>query len=326
MPVTWGRSRIGSNAAPPLKSTRRNDTRSGGWHRAIAVSHARRNSLLPLPVVPATIACGPRPTRSSSSAPSAVTPTATRRVAREPAGVAGWTSERERHAVGQRGMRSDSLSDRRRARGRRPRAGLGRGEEFGHDRATHGALAAPLDVRAGGRLHLDDRLEPRRQEVDLVGDGDRRRVAERLATRDDGPAAPLRGRGARLPRAGAAGSPPTTMRRRREPRSRRHPGGTGSRPARSGRARTTGRAATAPRRRSRARPGARTGASSSRAAASSTSRSSASTGVPSMRSVLRTVPRPSTTCPTPPSRQSIGSACSTMRRAGATRRHAAARS
>ena len=95
----------------------------------------------------------------------------------------------ERHAFGQRGSRSDPFSDRRRVRGRRPRAGFGRGEQLGHDRATRGALAAPLDVRAGGRLHLDDRLEPRRQAVDPVDDRDRRRVSRELAARAIGRAA-----------------------------------------------------------------------------------------------------------------------------------------
>lgn len=104
MPVTWGRSRIGSNAAPPLKSTSRNATRSGGWLPASAASQASRNSLFPLPVVPATIACGPCATRSSSSRRPATTPTATRRVDRDPAGVWGCSSSPN----GRRSGRPDS--------------------------------------------------------------------------------------------------------------------------------------------------------------------------------------------------------------------------
>ena len=52
--------------------------------------------------------------------------------------------------------------------------------------------------------------------------------------------------------------------------------------------------------------GASTGAPSRRAACSSSSWSSASTGVPSTRRTLRAVPRPSTRCPGSPSRQSSG--------------------
>ena len=46
----------------------------GGYERASPVNHASRNSLLPLPVVPATSACGPCCTRSMTSGPSPAVP------------------------------------------------------------------------------------------------------------------------------------------------------------------------------------------------------------------------------------------------------------
>ena len=59
IPATCGRWATGSNAAPPLWSTSRSTSRSGGCADASARTHAVSSALLPLPVVPATIACGP---------------------------------------------------------------------------------------------------------------------------------------------------------------------------------------------------------------------------------------------------------------------------
>ena len=179
MPVTCGRPRTGSNAAPPLKSTRRNDTRSGGWPSASAAIHASRNSLLPLPVVPATIACGPRVARSSTSGPPATAPTAARSVSLEPGRRVGCASASYgtasgRAAVGATPSRSPAVASRARQRSR-----LGEARQRRHDRATPVPVAAPPHDRAHRRRDHHDGLEPDREPVDGLRDGDHDRVVRR---------------------------------------------------------------------------------------------------------------------------------------------------
>ena len=73
-PTQWGRATRGRNAAPPLKSISRKVTASCGWAAAIAATQVTRSSLLPLPVVPPTTACGPAATRSSVTLPCSPMP------------------------------------------------------------------------------------------------------------------------------------------------------------------------------------------------------------------------------------------------------------
>ena len=203
MPVTCGRPRTGSNAAPPLKSTRRNDTRSGGWPSASAAIHASRNSLLPLPVVPATIACGPSVARSSTSGPPATAPTAARSVSLEPGRRVGCAQRIVRHGVGQGRGRGDALAVAGRRQPPRQRSRLGEARQRRHDRATPVTVAAPPHDRAHRRRHHHDGLEPDREPVDRLRDGDHDRVVRRgspgvvdaegrVEQPDDGRAPPVR--------------------------------------------------------------------------------------------------------------------------------------
>ena len=86
VPITCGRPASGANAAPPLKSTSRNDTRDGGFRAARATTQATSSSLLPEPVVPAISACGPWATRSSQTGPRASRPIGAARPVADPPG------------------------------------------------------------------------------------------------------------------------------------------------------------------------------------------------------------------------------------------------
>ncbi len=249
----------------------------GRMGRASAVSQARRNSLLPLPVVPATIACGPRATRSSSSC---------RRCADTDRGAEGASGARRGQRLRERLERARGRAVRRPRR--RPRAsggepypgrpgrGFRRAHQLGHDRAAHGAVAPSLHDRARRRLDHDDRLEPGRQLVDRLRDS-----AIVAASRIGSPGEPA------VDAAFDVDEPEHACRHRRCGSAVAHdhaaPEGTliSTRPGRQRCATCTSRArATACA--SEGRPtmpiprstGASTGASSSRAARSSTSRSS----------------------------------------------------
>ncbi len=93
-PTTCGRPRNRSKAVPPLKSARRKLTRSGPCPAQTATTQLTRSSLLPVPVIPVTMACGPSSTMSApTGAPSLPVPSATWRPG--PAGGCG----RSRRAV-----------------------------------------------------------------------------------------------------------------------------------------------------------------------------------------------------------------------------------
>ncbi len=306
MPVTCGRPRIGSNAAPPLKSTRRNDTRSGGWPSASAAIQASRNSLLPLPVVPATIACGPSVARSSTSGPPATAPTAARSVSLEPGRRAGCAQRIERHGVGQGRGRRDALAvaghrqpprqrsrlgeaRQRRARSRAPRdrrraAARSRAPATSTTTTVSSPIGSPSTVSATAITTASCGEAPRASSMPRVASSSRttvgpRRCGSPVAQAHSGPAAPR-----------CATTPG------------RHRCATCTSSARA----ADLASADAPTTPIPPSAGASTGAPSRRAACASSSRSSASTGVPSTRTTLRAVPRPSTSCPGSPSRQSSG--------------------
>ncbi len=325
MPVTCGRPRTGSNAAPPLKSTRRKDTRSGGWPSASAAIHASRNSLFPLPVVPATIACGPSVARSSTSGPPATAPTAARSVSLEPGRRVGCASASYgtasgRAAVGATPSRSPAVS--RRLANASASARL----------ASDGTIARPpwpsllrRTIARTGDVTTMTVSSPIGSPSTVSA------TAITTASCGDAPHASSMAR--------VASSSRTTEGPRRcgSPVAQAHsgPGGTAiaTTPGRHRCATCTSRARAAdlasadgPTTPIPPSAGASTGAPSRRAAWSSSARSSASTGGPSTRTTLRVVPRPSTSCPGSPSRQPSGRRSSRISRAGATRRHAAVRS
>ena len=334
MPVTCGQvaDRLERRAALEVHQEERRPGRADGA-APCAVSHARRNSLLPLPVVPATIACGPRPTRSSSSAPVAGHADGdaqgrTRAARRRRLRRASASSTRSGSAA----RRADARRGRRGARGRRPGCGLGRAEQFGDDRCdARSASLRRSTCAAGRRLHRDDRARARagggRPSSATAIDRRARGTARRRAP--TGRAAARRRRGARLRRRRCGRSArPRPVRRPRGPAISTAPGRHGSRPARSG-ARAAARASVRRRRRSRSRSAGRRGPAHRRAAPPREHSRSAVVGRRRRRcgACSRTVPRPSTTCPSaavaPVERPRMLRRCAGARRA---RRHAAARS
>ncbi len=85
----WGNWSNPRKAAPPLKSTRTKFSSSEEWVMASAATRVRSSSLLPDPVAPTSIPCGPIPDSAdslmsrSTGVPSSATPMGTRRRWRE---------------------------------------------------------------------------------------------------------------------------------------------------------------------------------------------------------------------------------------------------
>ena len=272
------------------------------------------------------------------AAPSAAAPTATRERSRGMPVRRRRLAESSRAPRGRAGRRrrSDALGGRRHVAAASPtRAPRPRPSECGHDRATAEPSLRRRTSARRGRLDADDGLESGRE---------RGRPRRR-------PRSSPRLRRATTPRRGASAALPDRRSDVEEPqrsvpspvRQPRRPG-----PSSPGRNLDRDRTGTAPvARPARARAGGRPGERRRPRRSRFRLAGSASTGAPSSRAAAceqlvdrgvdgravdaqrrsRAVPRPSTTCPAPPSRQSSGSAVARRwRRAGATRRHAVARS
>ena len=137
VPTTCGSPARSSNVAPPLKSTSTKARRSGGTRAAIETTSARRSSLLPDPVVPATSACGPSRTRSMSTTPSAASPSG-------PPGRGSAPASRHRRAMVPRSRSSAGASSRSSATS----SGNARASSTGASGSLHGARADAIAAAA----------------------------------------------------------------------------------------------------------------------------------------------------------------------------------